>query len=248
MCVCLYVCAHRRWRSYQEQKRQRHLPPSVASHQVTPDAGSNHFTLSESLKVRKVSGPVHRSLVLEEMVMADGSNLQQDVVSVEEGHGIGRDAGDWQGGNKQGVRSHVTGNVVPGTGYTASAVPDSTVVKHSSGGPSIEGATERRQDSVCHDFESLVQRYKKRPSWQDGLIAAKEKGGAGGDGGRARKTSFTQVLQQLALERGRHGRAGLQSGRGRGCNLGEGGAVVWVGWGCRLGWVGLQAGRGGAAI
>lgn len=218
------MCAHRRWRSYQEQERQRHLPPSAASHQVTPDASSNHFTLSESLKEREVSGPVHHTLALEETTIDDGSNLQQVVASVEEDHGVGRDARDWQGDNKQGVRSHVTGNIVPGTGYTASTVLDSTVAKPSPGAPSIEGATERRQDSVPHDFESLVQQFKKRPSWQDGLIA-------GGDGGHARKTSFTQILKQMALERGRARRAGLQSGTGQGCSLGGGRAAIWEGAG-----------------
>ena len=246
------MCAHRRWRSYQEQERQRHLPPSAASHQVTPDASSNHFTLSESLKEGEVSGPVHHSLALEETTIDDGSNLQQVVASVEEDHGVGRDARDWQGDNKQGVRSHVTGNIVPGTGYTASTMLDSTVAKPSPGAPSIEGATERRQDSVPHDFESLVQQFKKRPSWQDGLIA-------GGDGGHARKTSFTQILKQMALERGRARKswaavwegAGLQSGLGGAAVLEEVGLQSVRGWGCSLGggraaiWegVGLQSGR-----
>lgn len=106
--------------TYREQERQRHLTSSsAASHLMTPDASSNHFTLTESLKV---SGPVHPSLALEETTIDDGSNFRQGVASVEEDHGAGRDARDWQDGNKQGVRSHVTGSVVPETGCTASTV------------------------------------------------------------------------------------------------------------------------------
>ena len=229
-CVCVCVCCVcRRWRSH---RRQQHLPSLTASCQMTSDTSGKQFTPSAHPMRKRVSdlGSAHCSLTPEEMGGDDGLDLEQGEKGIAETDcGAEKSAeDDWREGNEHGSGSHVTGSVVLATGYTGNAVVDSTAAKGGSQSPSSKGAVERRQDHVPQDFESLVQRFRKRPSWQDGLVAAREKEGTstGDDGYRGRKTSYTlQMAKEVALERGRASVGGVAAREG-GTAVRVGGAAV----------------------
>ena len=184
---------------------------------MTSPGSREHSAPPQHPPAKKLSvGSVHHSLALEEMVDDDGLDLEhEEIGTVEVGSGAERDARDWQESNDQDAGSQVTGSVAIATGYTANGVLDCNVAKADLETPSSEqGEVEIRQHHVPQDFDTLVRQFKKRASWKEGLVAAKEKEGAGtggGDGG-VRKTSWVHMAKELALERGKHLWVGQQSG------------------------------------